>query len=205
MSDFSDKEFFQNDKNYLRFNQDLLWKSIGPTRGLIIPNVFDPKNPATDMTKMPKTCIVAYAQAADDFNEQLQGEKPPSRGGSARVQGQDNAHGIVTGHIKGWQSLKDTYQLFDDEVVSAKQLIDLNIAWLERKILKGNYTCIVYPADDNGMWASGILTVDADVKKYITFKLYGLMCNDDVVSKLRNPFVTEKPLSDRYAHACPYK
>lgn len=200
----ADKSFYQDPTNFEKISDTSINKIINLLNfdDILKPNVYDPKNRATDMTNMPKTRIVVYAQNSEDFNKQLAGGKPQSRGGSASVQGQDNAHGIPTGYDSGWKSLDDTFKLFDGKVVSAKQLIDLCIVWLEQKIKKGIYTCIVYPSDDNGMWSNGIFSVNADVKKYISFKLIGLMCSDDVAAKLRESSLHEQDLSQFYA--CPY-
>ena len=52
----------------------------------------------------------------------------------------------------------------------------------------------------NGMWDHGIYNVNDDVRKYIIFKLIGLMCKDDVAAKLKE---YDQDLSQIYT--CPYK
>ena len=194
--------FLKSDQNHSLIPDDSI-NSIISSFGLdniLKPNIYDFEDSSTDMKNMEPFFLVLYAMNGNDFNVILDKKEPPSRAGSASVQGKQNAHGIVTGFDRGWKSLSETSKLLDGRVVSAKQLIDLNFAWLYEKIKKGNYKCVVYPADRNGMWDHGIYNVNDDVRKYIIFKLIGLMCKDDVAAKLKE---YDQDLSQIYT--CPYK
>lgn len=184
----ADKSFYLDPNNFKKISDTSINDIIKllNLNDILKPNIYVPTDPSTNMNNMEPIFLVLYAMDGRDFNELLGGLKPRSRAGSAIVQGKQNAHGIVTGHTKGWQSLSDTFNLFDGKittVATAKQLIDLNFAWLYEKIKKGNYKCVVYPADRNGMWDHGRYNVNDDVRKYIIFKLIGLMCKDDVAAK----------------------
>lgn len=201
----ANKQFFlKPDQNHSLIPDDSINSIIKSFRlgDILKPNIYDMTDESTNMNNMEPFFLVLYAMNGNDFNVVLGGSKPPSRAGSAKVQGKQNAHGIVTGHTRGWQSLSDTFNLSDGKtttVSTAKQLIDLNFAWLEQKIMKGKYQCIVYPADRNGNWDHYIYNVNDDVRKYIIFKLIGLMCKDDVAAKLRE---YDQDLSKIYV--CPY-
>lgn len=210
MSDFevthnlADKSFYLDPNNFKKISDNSISNIIKlfELDNILKPNIYDWEDKSTDMNNMEPFFLVLYAMNGKDFNDILSGLEPPSRGGSASVQGKQNAHGIVTGCDGGWKSLHDTFKLFDGKittVATAKQLIDLNFAWLEQKIKKGNYQCVVYPADRNGMWDHGIYTLNDDVRKYIIFKLIGLICKDDVAVKLR---AYNQDLSQIYT--CPY-
>ena len=184
----ADKSFYLDPNNFKKISDTSISDIIEllNLNDILKPNIYDITDPSTNMNNMEPIFLVLYAMDGRDFNELLGGLKPRSRAGSAIVQGKQNAHGIVTGHTKGWQSLSDTFNLFDGKittVATAKQLIDLNFAWLYEKIKKGNYKRVVYPADSNGMWAHSRYNVNDDVRKYIIFKLIGLMCKDDVAAK----------------------
>jgi hypothetical protein len=162
-------------------------------KNLFKPNIYDREDPKTDMKNMPLNRLCFYAMDHHDFFDYIQGKELISRGGSAVIQGQSNAFGIPTGHIKGFASLEEILVMYDGRTyTTVKALVNLAFHFLRQKIMNGQFTSVVWPAQfEKGKykWGHSIFEVGDDVRDYITSMIDILSQDQDVINKLTPPIV----------------
>ena len=159
-----------------------------------VPNVYDQSDPTTDMQEMPEDWLRLYGQNFDDFCDLLQGKNPGPRGGSAGIQGQDNAFGIPTGHKKGFTSLQEILVMHDGIRTTVQAVLNLAFHGLEKKIMNGEFTSVVWPAVEGiyvHEWEKSIFEVGHDVRVYIARNIDRLSHMQTIIDKLTPPIVTD--------------
>ena len=161
---------------------------------LFIPYVYDPSKSTTDMQNMPKYCLKLYGMNLEDFFRLLKGEPLEPRGGSAAIQGQYDAFGIPTGHKKGFTSLQEILVMHDGIRTTVQAVINLAFHGLEKKIMNGEFTSVVWPAVEGiyvHEWEKSIFEVGHDVRVYIARNIDRLSHMQTIIDKLTPPIVTD--------------